>query len=159
SILPFYKNQPPSGMRYTTPELKPDYAAAVGAAEDVQRVVRLVIYIETQGGSVRADLPIKALDKDGMEVENVQVSPETTHVELNLVEAPAERTLLVNVSPQGQVPYPYEIADIRAEPDQVTVVGKAERLRQLASVPTSPVLLNDVRADFTRDYSLQLPDG
>lgn len=158
-VTPFYKNQPPFGMLYSTPELKPKEAVVIGAEEDMQRVARLVVYVETQGGSVRGKQPIKALDRDGQVVENVRVEPESTDVKLDLVEAPAERALLVNVSHQGQVPPPYEIVQMHAEPDQVTVVGSAERLRQLSCLYTAPVLLNDIRADMSREYSLQLPDG
>lgn len=154
-----YKNEPPLGYLYRTPKIEPDGADISGSRSAVAQVDRLIVYIETQGGSVRGDFPIKAQDKDGIEVKDVEIEPPVAHVELGLMEAPTSRTLIVSVAHEGRAAYPYEIASIEVVPDQVTVVGKAEQLLALTNISTAPVYLEGIKSDVTRDVTLQLPAG
>lgn len=152
-----YNNVAPFGRKYNLPRLEPALANAVGAKEDLLKVDRLVVYIDTRGGSVRDDLPIIPVDKDGVIIRGVMVEPEKTRVELELVEAPASRTLLVSVSHTGSVPAPFVISEIRVVPEQVTVIGKPDVLAQMSSVPVTPIAVDNITADVTRDLPLLLP--
>jgi len=154
-----FNNDAPFGRTYGPVKLEPSSALVLGAREDVARVRRLVVFIETRGGNVREDLPIRALDADGVLVENVEIQPVRTHVELNLVEAPATRTLIVNVPLQGRPAFPYEVAEVLPQPDQVTVVGPFGQIQQLSSVSTSPVSVEGITQVLERDVSLRLPEG
>jgi YbbR domain-containing protein len=156
-IEPRFTNEAPFGRSYGKARLDPEWAWVIGTKDDLLRVSRLVVYIDTRGGSVRADLPIQAVDRDDVVVDTVTIDPEKTHVELNLVEAPATRTLLVSVPFRGKTRYPYEVTDVEVDPAQVTVSGKSDRLLQMTSVSTTPVSIDGLTADTTREVPLELP--
>src|SRR5262249_41709462 len=75
-IEPSYDNAAPFGRKYSQVKLDPASAYVTGIKEDIQRVAKLVVNIETRGGSVKDELKIQALDKDGVLVENVRTEPE-----------------------------------------------------------------------------------
>lgn len=158
-IVPLFNNDPPFGMLYEAPRLDPTQARIIGSQEDLQKVARLVVFIQTKGGNVRADLPVLAQDKDGVLLEDVTVQPDTTHVELDLIEAPASRTLLVSAPLRGQPAPSYEITDVLVQPDQVTVTGRPDQLQPLTGLTTREVSVEGIRADLVVDQPLQLPLG
>ncbi len=155
-----FNNDAPLGRVYSMrPRLDPAYATVIGSREDLDRVVKLRVYVETHGGSVHEDLPILALDHDDVRVDSVQLEPDRTHVELDLVEAPASRTLIINPVITGRPAPPYGVAEVLVKPDQVTVIGKPEQLLQLSNVATAPVLLDGLTSDVSRETPLRLPEG
>lgn len=159
SITVSYNNEAPFGREFAQPRVTPPWADVVGRQEDVRRVASLVVYANTEDGSVRADLPIKPLDKDGVVVDTVRTEPETTHVELDLVEAEATRTLVVSVPTRGQPPAPLVVTDIVAEPAQVVVTGKPDVVRPLTHIATATLDLEGLRGNTTRRLTLDLPPG
>jgi len=158
-IVPVFNNEPPFGMLYDAPRLDPVRARAAGSPEDIQKVARLVVFIRSKGGNVRADLPILAQDRDGVLLEEVEVQPETTHVELDLIEALATRTLIVSAPIRGQPAPPFQIDAILVEPNQVMVTGKADALQQMTGLSTADVSVEGIRADLVVNQPLQLPLG
>ena len=158
-ITASFNNDPPSGRVYGLPRLTPARADVVGAKEDVQRVQRLAVYVETRGGSVRVDAPVKALDADGVMVDSVTTEPPSTHVEIDLTDAPASRTLPVAVQFGGRPTPPYTVAEVSVTPPIVTVSGKPEQIVQLKNVPTGPVSLDTLTGDTTIEVPIVLPDG
>lgn len=158
-ITAYFENQPGPGLRYEPPLLNPEYADVVGSQEEVARVSKLVVFVKTAGTGLRADLPIKALDKDNVEVEDVTLEPASTQVELRLVEAPSTMTKVVSVSFRGHAAPGYVITDITAVPDQVVVMGNAEQLRQMTNVPTAEINLDGINADLKQSVRLVLPPG
>src|SRR6185369_15943766 len=79
-----FVDAPPFGKMYGKVSLSPLYASALGANEDLKQVAKLMVFIDTRGGSVRDDLVIEPQDKDGIKVEGVEVEPQSTHVVLDL---------------------------------------------------------------------------
>jgi YbbR domain-containing protein len=156
-IEPFFNSDAPAGTRYGTPRLDPEWAYVAGSTEDLDRVAHLVVFIETSGGGVRADLPIKAVDKDTVEVSGVQIEPQTTRVTLTLLEAPSTRTFVVSVPLRGNPAPPYQISEITIEPDQVTVAGKPDQLAGLTNIATSEVSVEGITSDVSKDVPLLLP--
>ena len=149
----------PNGRRYGTAHVNPEWASVTGVQEDVKRIQKLVVLVETNGLAVSEDLPIKAVDKDGVEVPGVDIQPLSAHVELALPETPATRTLVVNVPHRVKTTGPYQISEIVVEPSQVTVIGKPEQLLQMTNVSTQEIVIDGLTGESSRDVSLQLPAG
>jgi YbbR domain-containing protein len=159
AITPLVNTALAAGRRYGTPKLNPEWAAVVGSTEDLKRVARVVVIIETTGLGLSVDLPLKAQDKDGVEVTSVDLEPSSAHVDLAQPDLPAIRTLPVSVGITGRPQSPFAIAEVIAEPAQVTVTGKGEQLVQMTHVPTVPISVDGMNADVTRTVTLQLPTG
>jgi len=156
-IEAIYNKENPLGRVYGSVKLDPNWAWAVGSRVDVQRVAKLQVFIETRGGNVREDLPIYAVDKSDVQLDDIQTEPRKTHVELNLVEAPTTRTLIVSCQLIGRPALPYKVADVIIKPDQVTVSGKPEALLQLTNISTANVNVEGIMGEIVREVPLRLP--
>ena len=154
-----FNDAPPSGRVFGRPRLNPSSAVVTGAREDVQRVKELAVYVETRGGAIRETSQIQALDAEKVTVDSVTVIPATTQIEIDLVPAPASRSLLVNVQLQGQPAPPYRVSEVSVSPSIVTVSGRPEQIAQLRNVTTGPVSLQALTADTTLEVPLAVPDG
>ena len=154
-----FNNEPPAGRVYGRPRLNPPRATVVGSHEDVRRVQKLTVYVETHGANVRTNATVQALDSDGVMIDTVSIEPATTRVDIDLTDAPARRTLPVAVGYRGQPAPPFTVTEVSSSPQVVTVVGKPERIIPLRNVPTGPVSLQGITQDTTLEVPLVLPDG
>jgi YbbR domain-containing protein len=145
--------------KYGAPRLSPDSATVTGRREDLQRVAKLAVTVDVKRLGAFADLPIRAWDKDGIEVRGVDVDPATTRVELSLASAEATRSLIVNVPFRGQTAFPYQITGITIDPPQVLVAGKPDLLVSLSRIDTEDLDVSGLMSDITRDIPLRIPGG
>jgi YbbR domain-containing protein len=148
-----------ASAKYGTPRLSPEMAGVSGRREDLQHVAKLVVTADVSRLGGFADLPIRAYDKDGIEVRGVEVDPATTRVELSLASTDATRALVVNVPFRGQTAFPYQVTDISVDPPQVTVAGKPDLLVSLTRADTDDLDVSGLTSDVTRDMPLRLPAG
>src|SRR5262249_37453898 len=152
-----YAKENPLGKVYGAPKIEPAMADVSGSIAELQRVAKLQVNVETRGGNVKDDLPLRAVDKEGIEVTGVQMDPARAHVELALQEAPTTRSLIVSVSTKGRPAIPYAVWQVAATPDQVTVSGKPEQLLQMTNLSTADVDVEGLMGETVRDVSLKLP--
>jgi YbbR domain-containing protein len=154
-----YTSDLPFGSHYGAPIIEPQYADVVGSGQDLAHVNRLVIFVETHANNVSANLPIKPLDQDGVEVSQVHVEPDTAHVDLTLQETPVTKTLLISVPHKG-IPAPgYQLTALVPNPSEVQVSGKPSQLIQLYGVSTQEVSVDGLNTDTTETVPLALPPG
>ncbi|HSV75354.1 MAG TPA: CdaR family protein [Chthonomonadales bacterium] len=152
-----FTDSAPFGKVFASPRIAPAFAEVVGLAADIRRVGRLVVYADASAGGVRADLPIYPLDAEDVVVDAVRVEPAQAHVEIDLREAAATRTLVVSIRHLGRPAPTYELVDLSATPSQVTVTGPPSVLVGLTNIETEAVSVEGLRADTTRDVALRLP--
>lgn len=158
-VEPVFRSEAPVGQTYGPTRLDPDWADVSGTHDDLQRVAKLRVYIQNHGGSIREDVPIRPVDRQEVEVTGVQVDPTNTHVEMNLVAAPATRDLVISVPTRGEVAKGYVVESITVDPVQVTVAGRGGELEQMTHVATVPVSLDGLAANTVRDVPLDVPNG
>lgn len=145
--------------KYGAPRLSPEMANVSGRREDLQRVAKLVVTVDVSRLGRFADLPIRAYDKDGIEVRGVEMDPATTRAELSLASSEATRSLVINVPFRGHTAFPYQVTDILVDPAQVVATGKPDVLGTLSRVDTEELDVGGLMSDVTRDVQLHLPAG
>jgi YbbR domain-containing protein len=154
-----FENNPPFGKRYGAPRIKPVAAEVQGKDSDLKRVAKLEVSVDASGGSVRGDLPIRAVDTDGVILDTVLILPQTANVEIDLVEAPASKQVVISPSVTGSVDPSVLVTAITVEPTQVSVSGRPDQLEALTSVHTGEVNIEGLRANMETRVPLQLPSG
>ncbi len=158
-IVPSYTVAAPLGKSFSTPRLDPPDAEVIGEASELARVAKLVVYVRTDAGNVRSDLPIQALDKDGVLIDKVVVKPKQVRVSIDITEAPAERTLVVSSRLRGLPDAPFTVSQVLVEPDQVTVTGRPEDLLGLTRIETQEVSVDGAKLDVIQSVRMLLPPG
>jgi YbbR domain-containing protein len=158
-VTPMFNATASPTTRYGTPRIKPEWASVSGAPDDVKRISRLVISVETSGQPVNADLPIRAEDRDNVEVTGVDIVPATVHVEVALEQPPATRTLVVNVAYRGKPAAGYALSEAIVEPTTVTVAGKPEQIQALSNITTQELDIEGMTGEKVMQATLRPPDG
>ncbi len=144
---------------YKPPLLTPQFADVVGSSEDVNRVKKLTIFIQTNSSSVSADLPIKALDRNGAEVSSVHIEPDITHVDMELQQTPASKSLVINVPITGQPAKGFVITNLSVIPQIVTVKGPSKLLESMLNISTIGISVEGLNADTVVEVPLRIPNG
>jgi YbbR domain-containing protein len=141
----------------------PKAATISGPASSVDKVVEVRGEIEITGARqvVEEDVVLLAYDKDGLEVTQIQIDPNTVFVSVPIEQS--DRYKLVSVIPNivGSPAYGYRPKSIEAFPDLVQVTSSdPEAIAQLAgSVNTEAIDITDATETIERRVFLSLPAG
>ena len=73
-----------------------------------------------------------------------------------VLEEQVKRDVDVLPTTVGRLPRGYRVVDLQVEPRRVSVVGAQSRLDEITAVPTAPVRLTGIQADFEFDVGLEL---
>lgn len=147
---------PPEGYVFSKADIAPVEATVIGAEEVVDRVSRLVVRPEVTGasGMVEDDYQVRALDARGRVVDSVTLVPPTAHVRLGIVEATANKDLLVSPDISG-VPAPgFKISDVQVNPARAPFTGRVDMLSRVGVVATAPIDINGAASDVVRTVAL-----
>ena len=147
---------PPEGYVFRKPDLAPQEATVVGGEDVVARVAHLVVRPEVSGASgvVEDDYQVRPLDDQGRVVENVTLVPPTAHVRLGIVEATANKDLLVSPDVSGTPAPGFKIADVQINPARVTFTGRIDTLARVGVVSTSPINIGGASRDVVQTVAL-----
>jgi len=151
---------PPVGYRFGTPKFSPKRVVVTGPERTLKQVSRLVVAVDPRIGgskSVDGEFPVAARDSHGQEVHGVRVSPESVHLSMDLLEAPASRLVFVSLDTVGQPPFPYRVEEIDIRPDTLTLTGRPELLMNISTLRTEPVHLSDRTKTFGQRVKVIVP--
>ncbi|BDI30153.1 hypothetical protein CCAX7_22040 [Capsulimonas corticalis] len=147
---------PPEGYVFRKPDVAPIEATVIGGEDAVNRVSRLVVRPEVTGasGMVEDDYQVRALDDQGRVVDNVTLAPPTAHVRLGIVEATANKDLLVSPDVSGAPAPGFKIADVQVNPTRVTFTGRVDTLARVGVIATAPININGASQDVVQTVPL-----
>ncbi|MBD3317039.1 MAG: hypothetical protein GF344_14715 [Chitinivibrionales bacterium] len=89
-------------------------------------------------------------------LELIRVEPGLLQFEASLR---ATVRLPVKVTRSGEVPEGFQVTDIKVRPESVTVKLDSSAWGKVTSIPTEPLLLEDLEKDAVRTLRLELPNG
>ncbi len=148
------------------PLADPQNAIITGPASLVARVVELRAPINLTNRQERLDqlAPIIALDEDGLEVDGVQISPETVRVEVQITQQPNYRLVSVIPKIEGEtdlVEAGYLFTEVTVTPQLVTIFSSdPQAFEDLPGfIETVPLNLAGAVDDIEQQLQLNLPPG
>jgi len=155
------KTSPPIGYAPGEPSITPSTVTVSGGSSVVERIARLVVIVDPTPlrPSVDDYVAIKALDARNEEIKGVEITPEGARVVLELVEAPASKSVFVSPTIVGQPQFPYRVAKVSVAPSSVTIKGKPEILVGTSLISTDDLDITGAVADVVRYVALQVPPG
>jgi YbbR domain-containing protein len=152
----------PLGYAAAQPVASPSRATVTGPRSLVEEVrgVRARVWLRSSKVALESEVDLVAVDEQGQPVSGVEITPETVTVRLAVEALEEFRDVTVRVPTVGAPAAGYWISAITAEPAAVTVQGRPEIIRQMASVvSTLPLDVNGVKESFNRRVTLELPEG
>ncbi len=151
---------PEQGVQSLTPD--PAEVVVRGPRSVLNQVEQVVAYISLAGGATRLEgnFPVRAVDNQGREIEQVTVSPGEVRVILQQVVSQYEQTLPIVPQWQGQLPAGLELVSFTVEPSAILVSVSTTRGDAVEQVFTMPIQLEPFEAgEFSVERSLIIPEG
>jgi YbbR domain-containing protein len=154
--------EPAPGFVFSPPSATPGEAKVTGAASLLARVSRLVAEADASGVGAATELtkvPVIAVDDQGDTIAGLRVNPAEVSVTV-AVTGGSETSKTVPVRPQvGKAAEGYQVKDIVAHPEEVTLTGSPDALARVDSVVTEVIPLEGVTSTVTYKVKVVLPEG
>lgn len=149
---------PKAGYALNEAQYKPTVVMVEGPESLVNSVDRVVarLEIKEQSEDIVVSLPLKAVNKKGQEVTNVDVK--TAYIDVFM---PIDRLKTVKIDPEvrAQAAPGYVVTNIDVIPDEVPVRGKAEVIANLTSLETETLSFDNLSEGLEQEISVKLPEG
>jgi YbbR domain-containing protein len=151
------------GYKKGTEFVDPQEVVISGRESQVNRVsqVRATLDIAGSGETIKASVPVAALDEDGNPVTDITISPRVVTVTQPISLLGGYKNVVVKVVTTGQIADGYRLTNLSVTPLTVTVFSdNPQRINQLPGyVETEPVDLTNLSEDTEIRVDLSLPDG
>ena len=153
----------PLGYRKGEASLDPQTVTISGPQSQVEKVVEARSILNVSGAvePVEKQVPVEPLDKDGVPVTGVTLTPGETNVVQPIDLLGGFKNVVIKVVTTGQVANGYRLTNISVAPPTVTLF--AENPQLLNEVPgyvdTLPVDLDNLTDDIVITAGLNLPEG
>ncbi len=154
--------QLPQELQIVSIAPSPNSARVSGAEGIVNKVVRLEALFsldQKAKGEVKADVPLAALDQNGVRVEGVLIEPNNVTVTAHFIEKIVSNNVPVKVTFTGSLPAGYKLSGMLSNPPQAALKGSQELMAAIKEVSTEEVSLDGVVKDTVRKVRLQVPPG
>jgi YbbR domain-containing protein len=152
---------PREGYELGKSVLSPETVQVTGPRSRVDRVSQARATKDL--ADVFPDVPVsvgaRALDSSGRPVEGVAVSPPKVNLQVRMKLAVVPGTVPVRLRTSGTLNPNFRITSVKIEPSLVTILGAANRVREVSYIETEEFYPRRVAGNFSRTLSLVVPEG
>ena len=152
---------PASGVALSEVALSSEHCVVRGDSASLAAVavVAAPIIIEGVSGILDQEVVLQARDADGNLISGLTLLPEQVRVMAVAEYQLSSRVLEIDLQTSGQPAEGYELGSINMEPQQVTVFGYENLLRNLEVISTELLDLEGRQSSFSTGLSLNLLAG
>lgn len=149
---------PSQGLAAMTPMIAPNDVVITGAESQVNKIknVRVDVDIASVNAEVKKVLPVRVLDENGKDVQNIAIEPSNVEVSI-----PIENTKRVRLQMDmvGQPASGYMVNNISVQPEEILITGKQQILEGINILKTEKIDITEGTSDVSKDVKLIMPDG
>ncbi len=154
---------PAPGFRAEIAEItsEPAEVQVRGATSALDRVAAIQASVTLEGATqiVTAQSILVPVDREGTEVGNVRVEPQTAQISVPVTRITSRKRVPVVAQIEGSVAAGFFVRQIDVVPTTVELEGQPEDLERVDAVETLAVDVNGARSDVQRDVAFQQPPG
>ena len=150
----------PPGYATTPPAVNPSRITLSGPKSLVESVDEVVARVWLRGSktAVQSQVVPMVVDKDGRQVQEVDLTPRTVSVTLGVAPLAEFRDVTVRAAVKGVPAAGYWVSNIVVEPATVTIQGPAETIGKMtAVVSTETIDVTGVKESINKRVALVLP--
>lgn len=138
-----------------------DKVTIEGPSELVNSVVRVVGYVNlaNQSADFSVDIPLVAVNNEGKDVANIQMTPAVANVNVSIVKGLYKKTVDIKPTLGEDLLTGYILNSVKLEPNKVEIYGDQRVVDTLNFVYTEKISLADVDKKPIKQVKLQLPIG
>ncbi|MFO3716675.1 MULTISPECIES: YbbR-like domain-containing protein [Anaerococcus] len=153
-----YSDQVKDGKIVDVNELSPKSITIKGPASIINKVDRLELKIDDPSvldGKIHS-LPIKALDKNGNVISDLDISHEEVNVSFFVY---ATKEVKVVMETSGNIDKDYEEVSREISPESIIIKGPESVIRDIDAIYTLPIDLKNQKSSTSGEVKLSLPDS
>lgn len=141
--------------------ITPSSVTVAGAKDNIDKVAKVVALVTLSGEQteVTQSARLKALDKDGKEINNLGFSPDAVSVKIPVERQNDTKTVGIKVNITGTPPSGFSIGNISTDRASVTISGKSSALSNIQFLETEGISVASKTQTFTRTVTLVAPEG
>jgi YbbR domain-containing protein len=151
------------GYQKSTPTISPEEVTVSGRESQVEKVseVRALLDVAGSGETIKATVPLVALDTEGLPINDLTLTPRTAVVYQPISLMGGYKNVVVKVVTTGQIADGYRLTNISVSPLTVTVFSDdLQKINELPGyVETDLVDLTSLSQDVEFRVNLVLPEG
>lgn len=152
------KGNPSQGLAAMTPVMVPTDVMITGAESKVSKIksVRIDVDITNANSEVKRTVPVRLLDEEGRDVQEVRAEPH--NIEVNI---PIEETKKVDIQLDmvGKPAEGYIVSDISVLPDEILITGKNQVIDGINQLKTARIDIAGAVADVDKEVNIVMPAG
>lgn len=156
-------SSPAVGYEAGEPKLSARTATVSGPSTLVNKVeeVRALLDISQAQEDINRDVPLEALDEDGLPVEGIEITPDEINVQQIITQRGGYRNVTIKVETAGQIASGYRLTNISADPLVVTVFSTdPDLVNSLPGFVQTQVLnLTGANKDLQVSLPINVPSG
>jgi YbbR domain-containing protein len=139
----------------------PTEVSIEGAASVVGSITNAAVVVDVNSvrESFERNVSVNVFDAQGNVVHGVNISPSAVAVTIEVVQAQADKQVVINPSLAGEPAEGYQIAEVILEPTRVRITGPQETVEATEAVATEVIDISGAREDIVISVGLQLPSG
>lgn len=151
----------PKGYQFGAPIISSTRAVVSGPSKLVNSVSSLAVFVDPKdsASSVEGDFNVQAFNKNGKNVEGVNISPGSVHLVMRMIKAPSSRIAYITPDLYGQPAYPYRVTGVDVEPQTVVISGNPDMISGINIINTKPINLTSRTKTFSEAVELIMPQG
>jgi YbbR domain-containing protein len=158
------EGEPALGYMAAASTIEPAEVTITGPTSQVEQVDVIQAYLEISGErqTVEANLPLRALNADGEEVDGITLTPASVSVVQPITLLGGYRNVIVRVDTQDTSPAPgYRLTNIVVTPPSVILFSSDPRLVETLPgyIETQPLDLTGIEEDIETLLELITPEG
>jgi YbbR domain-containing protein len=161
SVRTQVEGRPALGYLARETEIAPTTIRIRGPETQVNAVMdaRIDLSIEGRQSDLRSDYVPILLNENGDAVSDLEIVPGTVTVHVAIAQWLNTRDVPVNPTLVGQPAFGYRIANIKIEPQVVTVWGRSDLLNANATLQTEHINYEGITETLKTSVTLRLPSG
>jgi len=153
----------PSGYDDGPTQVVPETVKLSGPRSALSRVTQVIAavdvknYLANPGESYRVDAV--PLDASRKRVESVTCDPSQVKVYPVLIQTQRLKNVPIELTWKGTLPFGYTIKSNEANPQQVTISGDPDRIKDIESIETEPIDLSNITGMRDVRVKLKIPQN
>lgn len=150
------KGNAKEGFGNNQPVARPSEVLISGPATYVGAVNSVIGQIDISGidTDIKETIPVKAQDKDGKVIQDVEIEPKNVDV---VVPVKPSKEVPVTIKTTGALSADKILKSIKSKTERVLVIGDREEIDKINSIETQPLDLASITKSQTKELNLNLP--
>ncbi len=139
-------------------DISPKTVEVSGPSRLVNQVAKVIVDIDLNNTSLsdKMKLPVKAVDKEGVEIKGIETKPNIVEVTLSLKK---EKKVSIKPIIVGSTAEEYKLNSISSNPKTILIIGSESDMKNISAIETEKIDVSGIKEDQSFKVKLILPSG